>query len=439
MITLKKQHRGYAEYKNSDVQWIGKIPKSWISDNLRHCLARNDGGVWGDDFDDEGTIVFRSTEIDESGNWNLEEPVRRKLTESERRIYKLIEGDLLLTKSSGSAQHLGKTALVTKKIEDLGCVYSNFMQRLRVNDKLYPKFLFHLINNEIGRNQINYWSMTTSGLANLSRDLVNKFIFPIPSKDEQQSIASYLDEKCALIDRIIEGKKKQIEILEEQLAAIINRAVTKGLDETVEMKESGVEWIGKMPKIWDIKKLKTLFRFEKGKKAGLFTKEYVGDPKNIGEYPVYSGQTEDEGVMGRINSYIYDLDDTIFTTTVGAKVMTPMVIGGKFSLSQNCVLFIKQNKKIDVRYFYYQLFPMFKWEKDSIPSHMQPSLRVSDLNKYSIAFPAYEEQVEIAHYIEQKTKFIDVFSKEIERSIALLNEYKTSLISHVVTGKVKVS
>lgn len=116
-----------------------------------------------------------------------------------------------------------------------------------------------------------------------------------------------------------------------------------------------------------------------------------------------------------------------------------MVIGGKFSLSQNCVLFIKQNKKIDVRYFYYQLFPMFKWEKDSIPSHMQPSLRVSDLNKYSIAFPAYEEQVEIAHYIEQKTKFIDVFSKEIERSIALLNEYKTSLISHVVTGKVKVS
>ena len=165
----------------------------------------------------------------------------------------------------------------------------------------------------------------------------------------------------------------------------------------------------------------------------------MGDPKNMGEYPVYSGQTEDEGVMGRINSYIYDIDDTIFTTTVGAKVMTPMIIGGKFSLSQNCVLFIKQNKKIDVRYFYYQLFPMFKWEKDSIPSHMQPSLRVSDLNKYSIAFPAYEEQVKIANYIEEKTNFIDEFSREIERSISLLNEYKTSLISHAVTGKIRIA
>jgi len=68
---------------------------------------------------------------------------------------------------------------------------------------------------------------------------------------------------------------------------------------------------------------------------------------------------------------------------------------------------------------------------------MQPSLRVSDLNKYSIAFPAYEEQVKIANYIEEKTKFIDEFSKEIERSISLLNEYKNSLISHMVTGKIK--
>ncbi|MBI3618812.1 restriction endonuclease subunit S [Candidatus Peregrinibacteria bacterium] len=309
---------------------------------------------------------------------------------------------------------------------------------LRPKEEIAPEYLFYRL---LSHDFISVVDNSTTG-AKMPRaewGFMSNLQLEYPVKKEQSAIASYLDEKCALIGHVIEGKKKQIEILEEQRAAIINRSVTKGLDEKVEIKESGIEWIGKMPKIWDIKKLKTVFRFEKGKEAGLFTKEYVSDQKNIGEYPVYSGQTEDEGVMGRINSYIYDLDATIFTTTVGAKVMTPMVIGGKFSLSQNCVLFIKQDKKIDVRYFYYQLFPMFKWEKDSIPSHMQPSLRVSDLNKYSIAYPIYEEQVKIANYIEEKTKFIDKFLKEIERSISLLNEYKTSLISHVVTGKVKVA
>ncbi|WP_419574387.1 restriction endonuclease subunit S, partial [Phascolarctobacterium succinatutens] len=103
-----------------------------------------------------------------------------------------------------------------------------------------------------------------------------------------------------------------------------------------EMKDSGIEWIGEIPKDWERARLKDYFCFEKGKNAQMYTIEYIG--RNEGVYPVYSGQTENNGVMGKINKYDYDVDECLFTTTVGAKVMTPKYLTGKFCLSQNCLI-----------------------------------------------------------------------------------------------------
>ncbi len=427
MITLRKQHRGYDKYQESDVEWLRNIPSDW---NIEPAFSLVNENEKMNDKGEETNILSLSygniVNRDVSDNYGL-------LPESFNTYQIVNPGNIILRLTDLQNDQV---SLRVGHANEKGIITSAYAC-LIPKERLLGKYAYYLLHS-YDLHKV-FYSMGGGVRQGMNFADIKRVPLLIPSLNEQRSIATYLDEKCALIDHIIEGKKKQTEILEEQRTAIIHRAVTKGLDEKVEMKESGVEWIGQMPKPWDINKLKTVFRFEKGKQAGLFTKEYVSDIKNIGEHPVYSGQTEDEGVMGRINSYIYDLDDTIFTTTVGAKVMTPMVIGGKFSLSQNCVLFIKQNKRIDVRYFYYQLFPMFKWEKDSIPSHMQPSLRVSDLNKYYIAFPGYEEQVRIANNIEEKTKFIDGFSKEIERSIFLLNEYKTSLISHVVTGKIRIA
>jgi len=202
-----------------------------------------------------------------------------------------------------------------------------------------------------------------------------------------------------------------------------------------EYKNSGVDWIGKIPKEWNVDKLKAGFNFEKGKNAGLFTQEYVGSDKNLGEFPVYSGQTGNNGVMGRINKYVYDFgnDGAIFSTTVGAKVMTPMFLRGKFSLSQNCVLFMNKNKEINNSYFYYQLFPLFKRQKDDIPSHMQPSLRISDLNKYSVVFPIKQDQQKIAKFLDEKVELIDEIVKKKKKLIELLKEKRTAVINSAIT------
>lgn len=201
-----------------------------------------------------------------------------------------------------------------------------------------------------------------------------------------------------------------------------------------EYTDSGIEWLGKIPKGWSLEKLKNSFDFEKWKNAALFTQDYIGQEKNLGEYPVYSGQTENNGIMGRIKTYEYNLQDpAIFTTTVGAKAMTPLVLNGKFSLSQNCLLMVPRNENVYSQFFYYQLFWLFKSMKDEIPSHMQPSLRVSDLNKSRVIFIWVWEQKYIADYLDEKTALIDQIIEKKLRQIELLREKRTAVINQAVT------
>lgn len=195
-------------------------------------------------------------------------------------------------------------------------------------------------------------------------------------------------------------------------------------------KDSKIAWIGQIPKHWDYIKLKYFYNFEKGKNAQLYTLDYIG--LNQGRYPVYSGQTEQDGIMGYIDTYDYDIDECLFTTTVGAKVMTPKILQGKFSLSQNCLI-MKRKRQCNNHFFYYYLIPLFDYEKGSIPSYMQPSLRVEDLKKYGFYVPPLDEQEKIANFLDNKCEKIDSTIKNLEQKINALKEYKKSLISECVT------
>ena len=196
------------------------------------------------------------------------------------------------------------------------------------------------------------------------------------------------------------------------------------------MKDSGVEWIGKIPVEWYLEKLKNLYSFEKGKNASLYTQEYIDNHK--GEYPVYSGQTENDGIMGKIDTYDYEEDEYLFTTTVGAKVMTAKVIKGNFSLSQNCLI-MRNNANSNNKFIYYILNPLFDYEKSLIPSYMQPSLRVSDLCRYKFYIPNNEEQQQIANYLDKKVSQIDTIISKQKTLIEKYKTYKQSLITETVT------
>lgn len=200
------------------------------------------------------------------------------------------------------------------------------------------------------------------------------------------------------------------------------------------MKDSGVEWIGEIPCSWGLCRLKDFFDFEKGRNAAIYTQEYVAE--NVGDYPVYSGQTENNGIMGKINQYDYDIDACLFTTTVGAKVMTSKILKGKFSLSQNCLI-MKQKKECSINFYYYALMPLFEYTKSLIPTYMQPSLRIEDLKKFAFYVPDLQEQKKIAAFLDEKCGAIDEIISKTEQSIEEYKKLKQSVITKAVTNGIR--
>ena len=196
----------YPAYKGSGVEWLGEVPRHWEVHRTKSLLSRNDSGVWGSDFDDDGVIVLRSTEQTVNGEWNISAPAKRRLTASEYKACRLKEGDLLVTKSSGSALHIGKTSIVTRDVADLDCCFSNFMQRLSTKENTIPRFLWYVLNGELGRTQLNYYSDTTTGLANLNGEIMGSVTLASPPLPEQTAIVRFLDHADRRIRRYIRAQ-----------------------------------------------------------------------------------------------------------------------------------------------------------------------------------------------------------------------------------------
>ncbi len=200
------------------------------------------------------------------------------------------------------------------------------------------------------------------------------------------------------------------------------------------MKNSGIPWIGEIPNDWKSFRLKDYYLFEKGKNAAVYTQEYIG--QHNGSFPVYSGQTENNGVMGLIDTYDYSVDECLFTTTVGAKAMTPRIMSGKFSLSQNCLI-MRRKKECSNHFVYYALVSLFDYEKAHIPTYMQPSLRVSDLNKYFLVAPTMNEQERIASFLDIECARIDAVMEQTRASIEEYKKLKQSIITEAVTKGIR--
>ena len=204
------------------------------------------------------------------------------------------------------------------------------------------------------------------------------------------------------------------------------------------MKDSGVEWLGEVPEHWEVKKLSWISSVSKGKEAQTLTKEYCAI--NDGDYPVYSGQTSNEGVMGSLNRYEFDRPDgCLLITTVGSqKVMSIRRISGQFSLSQNCMIASPDVTQTSSKYLYYALQPCFEFYRNLIPQHMQASFRMEDYYSIRILVPGLDEQRQITSCLDEHSRKVDVQISVCEEAVALLSERRSALISAAVTGQIDV-
>jgi type I restriction enzyme S subunit len=421
----------YPKYKPSGVEWLGDVPDHWRTASLKWISRRYAGGTPDksiQDYWEDGTIPWLNSGA--VNDFYIEEPSTYITEEAyHNSSARWISKGCLVIALAGQGKTKG---MVAQLGIDSTCNQS--MAAICPNKNIYPRFLLWWLI----RNYINIRNLAGGDQRDgLNLEMIGSIPIPVVPFSEQKLIADFIDFETKNLDELIERKEKLIELLEENRTALISRAVTKGLNPNVRFKPSGVEWLGDVPEHWEVKKLSWLFWYSKGLNAATLTKEYAGS--NAGDFPVYSGQTENDGLMSMIDTYEFDfLSPVILVTTVGAKAMTTRLLLGKFSLSQNCALIIPRGSQVNSSYYEGVLQPLFEYEKGSISLIMQPSLRFEDLNRFRVPLPPLDEQIKIYAYIKTETSKIDSLISKVANAIETLKEYRTAIISAAVTGKIDV-
>lgn len=440
----------YEEYRNSGVRWVEKIPAQWSVSKLKWLTADSEGGVWGDDPSDDGIshIVLRSTEQTTDGKWCIDNPAVRDLSGvPNMHKYALRDGDLLITKSSGSESHIGKTTIYRKDLFDEEVYYSNFMQRLRVLDEAIPEFFWYLLNSDLSRVQYCFLQNSTSGLGNLSSKTIGQLVVPKPDRHTQERIVAYLDAKTAEIDELINQTKGSIDLLEEYRQSVISETVTKGLNPDVSMKDSGVEWIGEIPEHWDIVKLANVATRRSGHTPDKKRPEYWENGSIIWISLADSPMLREQRYVQSSNS---------FTNELGIENSSAEIVpAGSVLLSRDATVGLCAIAKCDLavsqHFMAYEcggalyneyLLDIFnamnqEFSRLSMGSTI-PTIGLPLVKQFHIPLPPIEEQREIEDYLIAVVENIDN-QISLKRQIrSLLAQYRKSLISEAVTGKFKV-
>ena len=441
----------YPSYKNSGVEWLGDVPEHWIVCLFKRQIVRNDGGVWGEEpTGHNDTIVFRSTEQTMDGRWNIVNPALRNLSDKEKKSALLEEGDLLLTKSSGSSLHIGKTTLVDVEIAKNRCCYSNFMQRIRTTKTYNSTLGWYVLNNQLTREQFSVFSTSTTGLANLNSEIIGNIHIVVPPVNEQLKVIEYLDTETTRIDNLIAKQEKLIELLEEQRKSIISHAVTKGLNPNAPMKDSGVEWLGDVPEHWEVTFIKYI------------TKKISSGKTPLGGAEVYT----DEGVIFLRSQNIYNdglhLDDVSFipheihasmkSSAVKKNDVLLNITGG--SIGRTCLVDCEigeANVNQHVCIIRTSKDKYAKWLSVFMKSNSAQSqifysqtgagregLNFSQIGNMRLLFPPFVEQQEILDFLDQENLRFDNLILKQQSLIEKMKEYRASIISHAVTGKIDV-
>lgn len=399
--------KGYTEMKDSGIEWVGPIPGHWDILRGKNVLRLLERPV---KLDDDVVTCFRDGEVTLRKN-RREEGFTNSLKEIG---YQGIEpGDLIVHGMDGFAGAIGISDSRGKASPVLNVMDSN-------QNKRYLMYYLRAMAYK------DVFMALSTGIRVRSCDLrwnkLSVFPFLIPTSHEQSAIAAYLDTQCAKIDEIIAQAKASIEDYKQWKASIIYEAVTKGLDPNVEMKDSGIEWIGRMPAHWTAPALKHLCTMQAGK--NLISEQI----STSGQYPVYGGN----GQRGYYSDYNAN-GNFLLVGRQGALCGNVHYVSGKFWATEHAVV-TTPSKITNIRYLYYLLIAM-DLNQYASNSAAQPGLSVGNILTVKTLLPPIGEQVRISEFLDNCCPRIDEVITEKQSLIDDLESYKKSLIYEVVTGK----
>ena len=425
-------YKTYPEYKNSNNIWAGKIPIHWEIHKIKNLIFFQEGpGLRNWQFTDDGVRVICVTNITSNGIdfSNYEKFISEDEYKQTYSHFTVDQGDLLLSSSGNS---WGKVAEYT---DDETVILNTSTIRINKNPtsdyELKQPYIKWALQSEYIREQLGLM-MTGSCQPNFGPTHLAKVSILMPTIKEQQQIANYLDKKTDKIEETIAKNKQLIELLEEKRTALINQVVTKGLNPNVLMKDSGVEWIGEIPEHWEITKVKHELDILDHKRVPL-SAEVRSDMDRIYDYYGASG------IIDKVDSYLFD-GKYILVGEDGANLLsrsTPLafIAEGKFWVNNHAhILSPKYGNNID---YFVSLLEATDYTP-FIEGSAQPKLTADNLKNIILIKPPLLEQNEIAIFLNSQLTHIHETLSKIKNNINLLEEYKTSLIHHVVTGKIDV-
>jgi len=437
------------DLKDSGIEWIGKIPKDWGVRTLKRTAFIHGRigwqGLTSEEYLDEGNYyLVTGTEFEDGKvNWNDCHYVERDRFQQDIKI-QLKSDDVLITKDGT----IGKIALIDSLPKPATLNSGVFVTRVR-NKEFIPIFFYWILISDLFPQFIEYSKVGTT-INHLYQKTFECFIYPLPSLYEQKLISAYLDKITAIIDKAVSVKKKQLEKLEELKKSIIYKAVTKGLDDSVEMKDSSIEWIGEIPKGWEIKKLKYYIEIKDGTHD---TPTY--EETSVGNYPFVTSKdiTNNEIDFSAVKYINSDYHDNYYKRSNVMKddIIMPMIgtIGNSaivkkeepFSIKNVALFKTSKNEFTSTKYLFYFLESELNKTQFEIISKggVQEFVSLTILRNLYFLKPKIKEQKLIVAYLDQKTSEIDSVFEKITLQIEKLKDYKKSLIHECVTGKRRIT
>lgn len=426
------QYKPYPAYKDSGVEWLGKVPEHWNIERVRQRYHLRNGYPFNSSlFQPEGEAENRLIRI-------------RDLTPTDAFIYTeeactdnalIGNGDVLIGMDGDFNAVLWNEGRA--KLNQRVCA-------LRGATVAQTKYFLYSIPMVLGI--INNTAYATT-VKHLSSGEVMSAKLAFPPQKELGKIVEILDRETARIDSLVAAKTRFIELLKEKRQALITRAVTKGLDSTVKMKDSGVEWLGQVPEHWEISAIKHWFTTTSG-----------GTPDTKQQDRFY---TEDGGTPwirttdlnnGRLDEFEISITDDAIKETACSIVPCGSVLvamyGGAGTIGKNALLKIDAcinqalcallpNRFFDDEYtFLYVQFYKPYWMIDAESSRKDPNINQDLVKNAKIMRPSINEQHDIVEYINRKTTRIDALIDKTQRSIELLKERRSALITAAVAGKI---
>lgn len=438
---------------NRNLSWISELPPHWRVEKLKYLASLRFSNV--DKHTNEEELPVRLCNYTDVYYHDLitEELdfMNATATPEEIASFGLRAGDVIVTKDSETWDDIAVPAYVPSDLEGVICGYH--LAQIRPHQMLISgKYLFRALNAHGIREQFH---LAANGVTRygLSQHALKSGLFPVPPRAEQDAIVAFLDEKLADIDRYIAAKQRLIELLNEQKAAIINRAVTRGLDETAPVKESGIEWLGKVPAHWKATRLKFVAQVQTGLTLG---KNYGS--RKLENRPYLRVANVQNGYLNLSDIATLDLphEEALKNQLQPGDVL--MTEGGdrdklgrgciwhgeiEGCLHQNHIFAVRPNNKILLPEFLVKLMGAEHGRTYFLTTAKQTtnlaSTNSTTLRALPLFLPNLEEQTRILHYITLETAEFDQAIEKAQREIELMQELRTALIAEAVTGKLDLS